>query len=250
MAIDMKRMRAKLDAAKNKGGKIWKPKNDSNTKARVLPTADGDPFKEMHFHYNLGKQSVLCPKRNFDEECPVCEFASQLWNEGDEESQAMAKKLFARQRFFSPIILRDEKDPLVKIWGYSQSVYEKLLGKVLNPEYGDITDPETGFDFTIQYYKKDGKLYPDTELEFSRLPSSLCGDLGEEKCAELLDSIPDFDSLYDRKTTEQVQAILDAYMDADPEEGEDNEKYAGSTTEETSVDGALDDLKPSKSKKK
>jgi len=51
--------------------------------------------------------------------------------------------LFARQRFFSPIILRDDKDPVIKVWGYSKTVYEKLLNKVINPEYGDITDPET-----------------------------------------------------------------------------------------------------------
>jgi len=251
MAIDMKKMRAKLDAAKNKGGKVWKPKIDSETKVRVLPTPDGDPFKEKHFHYNLGKQSVLCPKRNFDEECPVCEFASQLWNEGDKESQEMAKKLFARQRFFSPIILRDDKDPVVKVWGYSQSVYEDLLSTCLNPEYGDISDPENGTDFVIKYEKGDAQ-FPSTKLVYSRNASSLCGDLGEEKCAELLDNLPDFDSLYERKTTAEVQSILDAYMDADGGDGEggDTEKYAGSTTEETNVDGALDDLKPKKAKKK
>lgn len=252
MAIDLKAMRAKLDAVKNKGSKIWKPKMDSVTKVRLLPTPDGDPFKEKHFHYNLGKVSVLCPKRNFDEACPVCEFASALWNEGSEESQTMAKTLFARQRFYSPLILRDEKDPSVKVWGYSQTVYEKLLGKVLNPEFGDITDPETGTDFEITYEKKAGKLYPDTELEFSRLASTLKGDLSDEKVSELMDSIPDFDTLYERKSTDEVQAILDAFLDGDDtanaSDDEGTTKF-GSTTE-TSVDGALDDLKPSKKKAK
>ena len=41
----------------------------------------------------------------------------------------MAKKLFARQRFYSPIILREEKEPVVKVWGYYQTVYETLLKK-------------------------------------------------------------------------------------------------------------------------
>jgi len=248
MAIDMKKMRAKLDAAKNKGGKTWKPKIDSETKVRLIPTPDGDPFKEKHFHYNLGKQSVLCPKRNFDEDCPVCEFASSLWNEGDDDSKEMAKKLFVRQRFYSPIILRDEKEPTVKVWAYSQSVYQDLLSTCLNPEYGDITDIESGTDFTIKYEKGDGN-FPSTKLVYSRNPSSLCGDLGKDKCAELLSDLPDFDELYERKSTAEVQAMLDAWMDSEENEGADVEKFSGSTTEETSVDGALDDLKKGKKKK-
>lgn len=244
MAIDLKKMRAKLEASKNKGSKIWKPKLDSTVKARILPTPDEDPFKEFHFHYNLGKMSVLCPKRNFDEECPVCEFASALWNEGDEDSKNMAKDLFARQRFYSPIILRDEKDPTVKVWGYSQTVYQELLKKVLNPQFGDITDPETGTDFDITYEKTGGKQFPDTKLEFDRNESSLCGELGDDKCAELLDSIPDFTTLFDRKTPAEVQEILDNYLDSDGD-GDDKPDVVkgGGKSEPTSVDGALDDLK-------
>lgn len=251
MAIDLKKMRAKLDAVRNKGGKIWKPKLDSNTKARVLPTPDGDPFKDKWFHYNLGKQSVLCPKRNFDEECPVCDFASELWKSGvdedDEDKKSMAKGLFARQRFFSPIILREDKEPVIKVWGYSKTVYEKFLSKVINPQYGDITDPETGTDFEIQYFKKGDKSFPDTELEFDRQPSSLCGEIGEDKCTELLESIPDFDELYERKSPSEVQDILDEFMESGGESS-DVEKFSGSASEQTSVDAALDDLKPSKKK--
>lgn len=245
MGIDLKKMREKLANAKG-SGKIWKPKEGTETKVRILPTPDGDPFKEMHFHYNLGKQSVLCPKRNFDEHCPICEFASQMWNEGDEEEKNMAKKLFARQRYFSPIILRGEDNPSVKVWGYSSTVYEKLLKTVLNPEYGDVTDPETGTDFTITYERKGDKSFPDTDLQFSRKPSSLCGELGEEKCAELLDSLPDFDGLYERKSSAQVQEMLDAFIDSDDsddEGGSDKEKFGSSSSETSDVDSALDDLK-------
>lgn len=254
MGINLKKMKEKLAAAKNgRGGKTWTPPEDVATKARILPTPDGDPFKELHLHYGINKKTVLCPKRNFDEHCPICEFASKLWNEGDEESKAMAKKLFVRQRFFSPILLRADKDPSVKLWGYSQGVYQKLLEKVLNPQYGDISDPETGTDFDIRYGKAAGKLYPDTELDFDRKDSSLCAELGDEKCQELLNSLPDFDSIYDRMSTEEVQALLDAHMAAgdDEEEGEekeDKEKYAGTTTNEMDVDGALDDLKVKKKK--
>ena len=113
MGIDLKKMKAKLAAAQNngKGGKsdFWKLTEGEHT-VRILPSEDGDPFKEFHFHYNVGKQNgFLCPKRNFGDDCPVCEFATKLFNQGDTESINMAKKLFARQRFFSPVIVRGEE---------------------------------------------------------------------------------------------------------------------------------------------
>ena len=64
----------------------------------------------------------------------------------------------------------------------------------------------------------------------------------DEKCAELLDSIPDFSGLYERLTSAQVQDVLDAYMEGGSDDsGGDTQKF-GSSTEKTSVDGALDDL--------
>ena len=57
------------------------PPQDGENNIRIVPTADGDPFKERYFHYGVGEQSFLCPKRNFGDDCPVCNFGNQLWNE-------------------------------------------------------------------------------------------------------------------------------------------------------------------------
>ena len=65
MAIDLAKMRAKLDSVKNKGGKtgFWKPPEGEST-IRIVPTKDGDPFKDYWFHYNLGNNTgFLSPKR-------------------------------------------------------------------------------------------------------------------------------------------------------------------------------------------
>ena len=49
MAIDLKKMRAKLDTLQNRGGdkksNFWRPKDGEQT-LRIVPTADGDPFKD------------------------------------------------------------------------------------------------------------------------------------------------------------------------------------------------------------
>ncbi len=61
MAIDIKKMKAKLAAAQSngKGGKsdFWKLTEGEHT-VRLLPSEDGDPFKEFHFHYNVGKNEI------------------------------------------------------------------------------------------------------------------------------------------------------------------------------------------------
>ena len=155
MGIDLDKMRNKLNAVKGGGQKrssaFWRPQDRAQT-IRIVPTADGDPFKEFWFHYNLGKNAgFLSPYRNFGEADPLNDFVRSLFNEGTEEATKLAKNLMARQRFFSPVIVRGEESKGVRVWGYGKTVYEQLLNLVLNPEYGDITDPETGTDLTINY---------------------------------------------------------------------------------------------------
>ena len=138
MAIDLNKMKQKLASTQGNGGgksDFWKITEGEHT-VRLLPSEDGDPFREFWFHYNVGTHNgFLCPKRNFGDNCPVCEFATKLFNEGETESVNMAKKLFARQRFFSPVVVRGEEKAGVRVWGYSKTVYQELLGLVLNPEY-------------------------------------------------------------------------------------------------------------------
>ena len=238
MGIDLKAMRAKLQKVQNKGGGgnrslFWRPQDGEQT-IRIIPVADGDPFKEYWFHYNLGQNAgFLSPKKNFGEADPLNDFVQQLYNEGTEESIKMAKNLSARQRFFSPVIVRGEEDKGVRIWGYGKTVYEQLLNLVLNPEYGDITDVEEGTDLQLQYGKPAGASFPVTRLTPSRRTTAVCKDITPEECAALLESVPEFDGLFDRKTPEQVGDMLDAYLSGGDstnaeEDSSETQKYSGS----------------------
>jgi len=259
MGINLDAMREKLASLRGEGkradSKFWRPEDGDQT-IRIVPTADGDPFKEMWFHYNVDRGGFLCPKRNFDDACPVCEFASQLWREGvdkdDDECKKTAKSLFVRQRFFSPVMVRGEEDRGVRVWGYGKTAYENLLTLVLNPEYGDITDVDEGTDLTLTYGKPAGASYPQTKLVPRRQSSTLCEDVTPEECAALLDSIPDFSSLFERKTPEQVQVLLDTFVNGqvtDPEgDSSETTKYGNSgqnASERTSVDQAFAELSAS-----
>ena len=251
MGIDMKKMRAKLAATQNRGSgrtsQFWRPQDGDQT-VRIVPTADGDPFKEYWFHYNLGKNAgFLSPKKNFGEDDPLDSFVRQLFNEGTDESIKMAKNLMARQRFFAPVIVRGEENKGVRVWGFGKTVYEQLLNLVLNPEYGDITDPETGTDLQLNYGKPAGAAFPQTKLMPSRRTSAICPDISPEQCAELLGQVPDFTALFERKSPEDVQRMLDEYLSDDTsaeEMSNETNRYGNNTSQTTanSVESAFSEL--------
>jgi len=249
MAINIDKMKQRKAALDNRGGNrdtFWRPQ-DGEQCIRIVPTADGDPFKDFWFHYNVGNNpGFLSPKKNFGEDDPLNDFVRKLFNEGTEESIKMAKSLMARQRFFSPVLVRGEEEKGVRIWGYGKMVYEQLLNLVLNPEYGDITDTETGTDLVLHYGKPQGASFPQTKLTPRRRSSVLCDDAvgGDERCAELLESIPDFDTLFERKTPEDVGTLLDAYLIGDESTSEeaDSTTTPPSTDTVSSVDAAFNEL--------
>ena len=240
MALDMKKMKAKYSALQNRGRgggnkSMWFRPQDGEQVIRIVPTADGDPFKEFWLHYGVGKNpAFLSLKRNYGQDDPIDNFVRALYNEGDEESIKMAKSISAKQRFFSPVLVRGEEDKGVRIWGYGKQVYEQLLNLVLNPEYGDITDVDTGTDLTLQYGKPAGAQFPQTNLTPRRKSSGLTKT--SEETTELLESIPDIEGSFDKKTFDEMQTILDNFMNVE-DDSTGTSQYGGNA-----IDDALSDL--------
>ena len=236
MALDMAKMKAKLQdsesGGKSKSDNVWWRPQEGDQDIRIVPTEDGDPFKVYHFHYNLGdaaRGGVLCPKRQYGESCPICDFASKLWQEGTDESKKMAKSLFVRQRFFSPVLIRDGEDMNVRVYGYGKTIYEVLLGLVLNPDYGDITDVDNGVDFTLNYTLPKSKgAFPQTNLVPKRKSSSLAKTKGQIK--EILEAVPVIESLFQRRSTADVKAILESFLN--PSNGPINDDIGISSVDE------------------
>jgi len=236
----MKKMKAKYSALQNRGRgggnkSMWFRPQDGEQVIRIVPTADGDPFKEFWLHYGVGKNpAFLSLKRNYGQDDPIDNFVRALYNEGDEESIKMAKSISAKQRFFSPVLVRGEEDKGVRIWGYGKQVYEQLLNLVLNPEYGDITDVDTGTDLTLQYGKPAGAQFPQTNLTPRRKSSGLAST--SEETTELLESIPDIEGSFDKKTFDEMQTILDNFMNVE-DDSTGTSQYGGNA-----IDDALSDL--------
>ncbi len=255
MSINMELMRKKLASLRGEGGNensVWFKPQEGEQVVRIVPTADGDPLKEMFFHYNVGdhKGGIVCPKRNFGERCPVCEFASSVWKDGvetnDEEAKKLAKSLFVRARYFSPVVLRGSEEEGIKFYGYGKRAYELLLGYILDPEYGDITDTLEGTDITLVYTKPTSPgAYPQTSLKMRRNTSTLLED--QEAIPALLDRMPDFDSLFERLSPEEIDAILDEQLAGDlSAETRSSETGRYNVDTQNPVDKAFDELMATK----
>ena len=219
MAIDMSKMKERMTTLKNNGSgisnKFWKPQEGEQT-VRLVAPANGDPFRDYWFHYNVGDaSSFLSPKRNFGEDDPLDSYVRRLWKEGSEESKRLAKKLGARQRFFAPVVVRGEEDEGVRVWGFGKRAYETLLSLVLNPEYGDITDPKEGTDLVVTYTKPSGASFPETKITPRRKSSPL--HKNEKKAVEMMESVPNFEELFSasRKTVNEVQDILTSFLNSE-----------------------------------
>lgn len=254
MSINMELMKKKLASLRGQDdsdNSVWFKPQEGEQVIRIVPTSDGDPLKEMYFHYNVGdhKGGIVCPKRNYGEHCPICEFASSVWKEGvdtnDEESKKLAKSLFVRARYFSPVIVRGQEEE-VKVYGYGKRAYELLLGYILDPEYGDITDTLEGTDITLVYTKPTTPgAYPQTSLKMRRNTSPLLED--QEAIPALLDRMPDFDGLFERLSAKQIDAILDEQLAGDlGAESRSSETGKYNVDTHNPVDKAFDELMATK----
>jgi hypothetical protein len=153
------------------------------------------------------------------------------------------KILWLASAFFAPVIVRGEESEGVRLWGFGKTAYQELLNLVLNPDYGDITDVEEGTDLVLTYGKPPGAQFPQTSLTPRRRASRMMDS--DEKVAQMLDQVPDHESVFERKTPEQVQVMLDEYLlgDSDADEvSSETSKYNGSASETSTVDQAFQEL--------
>ena len=248
MGIDLNKMRQKHSALTNKGGggsndTFWKPEEGTQT-IRIVCPKDGDPFRDYLFHYRMGADnntSMISP-RTFGRTDPIAEFGNQLWNEGTEASKQEARNFFPRMRVFAPVVVRGEEEKGVRIWGFSKTTYESLLNIVLDPEYGDITDPHTGTDIRLEYGKKAGQMYPTTELRPFRKASKLAKT--DSEIDTILETMPDFNEVFPETKTEDAQKLLDQTREgATTDTSDGTTKYGDTTTTETNnIDKAFDEL--------
>ena len=220
MAIDMDAIRRKLgqlSGANSKRNILWRPEEGEETTIRLIayPDNDGQPFKELMFYYNIGNNPGLLAPYQFGKADPIQELINKLREDGSKESYELAKKLYPKMRCFAPVIVRGEEDKGVRLWAFGKQIYQSLLNYMLDEDYGDITDPGDGNDIRVNCFKAPGKMWATTEVR-PRPKSTPLSESGDQT-NKWLGNIPNVDDLYDLKSYEELERIVNAWLNGDDE---------------------------------
>jgi len=230
MAIDISKIKGKLNKlqnSSNRASNLWKP-SPGKTQVRIVPYKfrPENPFIELYFHYNINKKTYLSPQ-SFGRPDPIVEFAEKLKRMGDRDDWKAAKKMEPKLRTFVPVVVRGEEDQGVRFWGFGKTVYQDLLGYIADPDYGDITDPHTGRDITVEYQTADeaGTQYPVTTIRVKPNVTPLVED--EEKLQSLLDNQKEITDVYSELSYDELKEVLEGWLNPTSDEEEEDESVSG-----------------------
>ena len=247
MAIDLDAIRNKLNQLSGNNSRrntMWRPQEGEEATVRVLsfPDNDGQPFQERWFYYNIGNNPGLLAPYQFGKPDPIQELINKLRDDGSKESYELAKKLYPKMRCYAPVVVRGEEERGVRLWSFGKTVYQSLLNIMLDEDYGDITDAQTGRDVKVICTKPPGRMWATTEVR----PRGKQTPLAEAKQAkEWIDNIPNLDDLYTLKTYEELEKTVNDWLNG--EEGTESDDFGtsrGGTNQETATTDSSSDAAP------
>ena len=125
---------------------------------RILPTNDEEKqfYAETKIHRvesNDGTIKNFHCRKVHNEECPLCDTYYALWNKSnaqDDEFANKARQIKPRERYYMNVVARSDSDEQpVKILSVGQMIFKKVIGTILDEDFGDITDLQNGHDYKI-----------------------------------------------------------------------------------------------------
>lgn len=197
--------------------KFWKPIKFGRYTVRFLPpnNSDGLFFYETAQH-RIGDNYYFCP-RSEDDDCPICEYYKSLYDDGSDEAVALAKEIKPRKQYLYNIIVREElgqevdNPKITHTYMSGKTLYETLMDYFFDEDYGDLTDVENGYDFTI--VKEQGDLgFPNYKKSKPRKnPSPLFED--DDDIEEVLENIPDLRAEVEYKSYDELKESLKKFIE-------------------------------------
>lgn len=224
MGLNINALRSKLNQftkQNDRSSSIWKP-SEGKAVIRIVPwTGDRtNPFIELHFHY-MGGKTYLSPITHGNRD-PIAEFAEKIVEEGRRESReaeriayGQSKQFRPKLRTYIPVIVRGEEDKGVRFMAFGQTVYTELLSIMNDPDYGDITDPQTGRDIVVDYIpqQKSDTNFAKTSVRVKPNQTPLAAS--QTDIDRFLTEQPDIFSLYKEPTYQELKLALAAYLNPD-----------------------------------
>ena len=226
MSIDLSKIKSRLNTLQNAQSSksvMWKPVQGKQV-IRIVPYKFNlaNPFFEGLFYYNLGSNRTILSPSTFGEADPVMDFANNLKRTGEKEDWRAAKRMEPKLRTYVPVIVRGEENEGVRFWGFGKTVYQELLAVIADPDYGDITDPQTGRDITLEYVSAEdaGKAYPETRVRIK--PNQSLLDDNETKSASFLENQQKIEDIWTVPTFDEMKTLLENWLNPTDEVASDD----------------------------
>ena len=242
MAIDLEAIKRKLNQLQTVGTRqnnLWKPEPGKQT-IRIVPYQHdrANPFRELYFHYDLGKKNYLSPVTHGKAD-PVVEFAEKLKASGNSDEWKLGKKLEPKMRTYVPIVVRGKESEGVKFWGFGKTVYTELLGVIADPDYGDISDPMNGRDVLVEFTPSEGGGYPKTAIRVKPNVTPLTED---KNVAEMVaKNQPDLSNIFKEPSYDELKEALENWLNPE-DSGEEESAQPATEEKEVAQVNKVDDV--------
>ena len=176
-------------------GKFWKPTRDKAGNGfaiiRFLPAPNGEemPFVRIWDHGFQGPTGLWYIENSLttiNQDDPVSEYNSKLWNSGIDSDKDLARKQKRRLKYVANIqVIKDganpENDGKVFMYQFGKKIFDKL-NDLMNPQFEDETpvnpfDLWEGANFRLKIRQFEG--YPNYDKSEFDAPSALSTDDAE-----------------------------------------------------------------------
>ena len=210
---------------------FWKPEVDKagNGMATIrflpAPAVDGDdgmPWIKIYSHGFQGPGGWLIDNclTTKNQQCPVCEHNSRLWNSGIEANKEIVRKQKRKLNYMANVyIVSDPKHPenegKVKLYRFGAKIFEKIT-EAMNPQFEDETainpfDLWKGANFKLKITKVAG--YQNYDKSEFMSPSALLDDDEElEKIWKYEHSLSEMISDKEFKSYDDLKSRLDKVL--------------------------------------
>ena len=236
-----------LQTSNTRTSNLWKPQPGTQV-VRIVPYKHNtdNPFIELYFHYDLGGKNYLSPV-SFGRPDPIEEFAQKLKSTGSKDDYRLGRKIEAKMRTFTPVVVRGEEKEGVRFWGFGKTVYQELLSIIADPDYGDITDAVSGRDVAVEFKtaEETGKSFPSTSIRVKPNQTPITED------ASVLETIKEsqknITEIYQERSYDELTQALNDYLNGGTEENgsETKSKDTGTTKKVTVEPSTYDSQKTS-----
>ena len=209
--------------------RLWKPVVDKSGNGyaviRFLPAPAGEELPWVRlwnhaFQGPTGQWYIENSLTTMNQNDPVSEFNSALWNSGVESDKEIARKQKRKLQYYSNIyVVEDTMNPenngKVMLYRYGKKIYDKIM-EAMQPEFADETpinpfDFWEGANFKLKIRKVDGYWNYD-KSEFDNPVQLKPTDEELETIYGKTHSLADFTAPSNFKSYDELKARLDAVL--------------------------------------